>query len=103
MQKFIIIMFAFFVMLIATSIDRRFKLYETIDIDDEDVVDADAMISPPDKYSELLQIDQETRKRIAEYMRMNNYKLKAGRQTFIKNKPTYQELISSGFEFEKIY
>lgn len=102
MRRFLIILFAFALMLIATSWDRRIKDYSVMYVDDEDVVDALAMVEPPEKYSQLLQIDVETRKLIAEHMKMNNYKLKPGKQEFIKNNPTFKELVADNFKFVKI-
>ena len=60
------------------------------------------MVYPPEKYAPLLQIDINMRKRVAEYMRKNNYKLKSGKQEFIRNNPSFKELIEGGFQFEKI-
>lgn len=89
-------------MLIATAQDRRIRDYLQINIDENDIVDSKAMLNPPEKYSQLLKIDIETRKLVSEYMQMNNYKLKPGKQEFIKNNPTFKELISDGFKFSKI-
>lgn len=81
---------------------RQTKDYTTIYVEVEDVIDADAMISPPEKYSQLLQIDIEIRSNIAAYMKKNNLKLKNGKQKFIRNTPTLEELVNDGFVFEKI-
>ena len=100
--KRLIILIAFAVMLIATSWDRRIRDYIRIQVDEEDIIDAKAMLDPPKKYCQLLKINDETRKLVSEYMQMNNYKLKPGNQVFIKNNPTFKELISDGFKFVKI-
>ena len=102
MRKLLIILFVFILMIIATSWDRRIKDYESIFVDEEDIIDYNAMLQPPQKYSKLLHIDESTRKMVAEYMRMNNYKLSPGKQEFIKNNPTFKELVISGFKFETI-
>lgn len=81
---------------------RQTKDFASMDVDPEDVVDADAMISPPEKYSQLLQIDLDMRKQVADYMQKNNLKLKSGEQKFIRNNPTFKELTDDGFVFEKI-
>jgi hypothetical protein len=64
--------------------------------------DYEMMINPPEEYSALYQIDLSMREQVAEYMKTNNYKLKEGEQEFIKNDPTFDELINNGFLFEKI-
>ena len=102
MRKLLILLFALILMLIATSLDRRIKEYAVIYVDDKDILDANAMLSPPKKYSQLLLINLDTRKLVAEHMQMNHYKLKSGKQEFIKNNPTFKELVSENFEFEKI-
>ena len=83
---------------------RQTKDFAQINIDENDIVAADEMISPPDKYSQLLQIDLEMRVRVAEYMKQNNFKLKCGNQEFIRINPTFEELIGEefGFKFEPI-
>lgn len=79
---------------------RQTKDYAVMYVDENDFLDSEAMISPPEKYSQLLQIDLSMRKRIAEYMENNNYKLKSGKQEFIRNNPSFEELIEDGFQFE---
>lgn len=81
---------------------RQTKDYAIIYVDEDDVIDSNAMISPPEKYSQLLQIDINTREKVAEYMQENNFKLKSGKQDFIRNNPSVDELINGGFEFEEI-
>lgn len=81
---------------------RQTKDYDVIYVGSEDIVDAKVMISPPEKYSQLLQIDENMRKKVANYMKENNLKLKSGKQEFIRNNPTFDELIKNGFEFEAI-
>ena len=70
-------------------------------VESDDVINWEIMILPPEKYSQLLQIPLATREEVAEYMKKNNYKLKCQKQKFVRNNPTYEELID-GFEFEKI-
>lgn len=79
---------------------RQTKDYAEIYIDEGDTVDYLVIINPPDKYSQLLQIDMETREELAQYMKENNYKIKSGKHEFIRNNPTLNELISDGFLFE---
>ncbi len=81
---------------------RPDKHYAQMYVYEDDIVDGDAIISPPMQYSQLLQIDLEMRKRVAEYMDKNNYKLKGGEQEFIRVNPSFEELIEDGFQFEKI-
>ena len=80
---------------------RQTKVFAVMSVASEDVVNWEMMISPPEKYSQLLQIPLETREKVAEYMKKNDYKLKCQKQEFVRNEPTYKELID-GFEFEKI-
>ena len=102
MRKFILVMFAFFVMLVATSFDKRIKRYETFYVDEGDIIDCNAMMKPPKKYTVLMRISAVTRRQVAEHMQANHFKLKSGKQSFIKNNPTYEELVTAGFAFEKI-
>lgn len=81
---------------------RQTKDYAVMYVDAEDIVDAKVMISPPEKYLQLLQIDFEMRKQVAEYMENNNLKLKPGKQEFVRNNPTFKELVEDGFVFEMI-
>ena len=71
-------------------------------VEENDIVDCNMMMSPLDKYSQLLQISDEMRNKVSEYMRQNNLKLKSGKQEFIRNNPTFEELVNDGFIFEKI-
>lgn len=100
------IIFAIIVFMFAIVIAVIYKL-STIEVRQtkdyaEIYVDENAMVYPPEKYAPLLQIDINMRKRVAEYMRKNNYKLKGGKQEFIRNNPSFKELIEDGFQFEKI-
>lgn len=81
---------------------RQTKDYAEMYVDEVDVVDYSSIITPPEKYSQLLQIDLKVREELANYMKTNNYKLKSGRQEFIRNNPTIDELINDGFLFEKM-
>ena len=80
---------------------RQTKDYAVMSVESNDVINWEIMILPPEKYSQLLQIPLVTREEVAEYMKKNNYKLKCQKQKFVRNNPTYEELID-GFEFEKI-
>ncbi len=80
---------------------RQTKDYAVMTVDNNDVVNCEIMINPPEKYSQLLQIPLSTREKVAKYMRENNYKLKCQKQEFVRNNPTYEELIDN-FEFEKM-
>lgn len=97
----VIIIVAIFCILKNTTV-RTTKDYAVMYVDVEDIVDAEAMISPPEKYSQLLQIDLDMRKKVANYMEKNNLKLKSGKQRFVRIYPTLDELIDDGFEFEKM-
>lgn len=79
---------------------RQTKDYAQMYVDENDILDSEAVISPPEKYSQLLQIDLDMRKKVAEYMKKNNYKLKSGKQEFVRNNPSFKELIEDGFLFE---
>lgn len=81
---------------------RQTKDYAEMYVDEVDVVDYSSIITPPEKYSQLLQIDLKVREELASYMKTNNYKLKSGKQEFIRNNPTRDELINDGFVFEKM-
>ena len=81
---------------------RQTKDYAEMYVDEVDVVDYSSIITPPEKYSQLLQIDLAVREELANYMKTNNYKLKSGKQEFIRNNPTLDELINDGFAFEKM-
>lgn len=102
MNRILIISFAFVVMLIATSWDRRTRDYTVMVVDKNDIIDANAMLDPPEKYCQLLKIDLATRELVANHMRSKNYKLKAGKQIFVKNNPTFKELVFDNFKFEVI-
>ena len=71
-------------------------------VEQDDMVDWNVMMSPPEKYSQLIQISEEMRKKVSQYMKKNNLKLKSGEQEFIRNNPTFAELVNGGFQFEKI-
>jgi len=81
---------------------RQTKDFAVMYVDSEDVVDATVILSPPEKYSQLSEIDVKLRKRVSEYMKKNKLKLKSGKQEFVRNNPTFEELINDGFVFEKI-
>lgn len=68
----------------------------------KDIFDYEMMINPPEEYSALLQIDSSMRGKVAAYMKENDFKLSLGKQEFIRNNPTFEELIEDGFKFEKM-
>ena len=80
---------------------RTTKDYSIMYVDKNDIIDSETMINPPEKYSLLLKIDLKVRKKVAKYMKKNNFKLKTGNQEFITNDPTFKELIND-FVFESI-
>ena len=74
-------------------------------VDEGDVVDCHSMLIPPEKYSHLLQIEVDTRMEVATYMMENNYKLKSGKQEFLRTDPALDDLIGGeygSFVFEEI-
>lgn len=74
-------------------------------IDENDMIDHVAMLVPPEKYSQLLQIDFAMRKQVADYMAEKHLKLKSGKQTFIRLHPSFDELVDNGedgFQFDPI-
>ncbi len=81
---------------------RQTKDYAEMYVDPTDVIDSQALISPPENYSQLLQIDTDMRKKVAKHMEEHNYKLKSGKQVFVRNNPSFKELTEDGFVFEKI-
>lgn len=96
---FIVFLLAVFFKLSTVQL-RDISDYETINIQEDFTYEM--MISPPRKYSALLQIDLPTRKKVAKYMKKHHYKLKSGKQEFIKNNPTLKELLNQCFIFEKM-
>ena len=81
---------------------RQTKDYAEMYVDETDILDYSAIVSPPEKYSQLLQLNMETREKLSEYMKKNNFKLKSGKQEFVRNNPSLDELINDGFIFEKM-
>ena len=80
---------------------RQTKDFAIMYVDENSVLDGDAIVSPPQKYRQLLEIDLEMRKKLADYMKEHNLKLKSGKQRFVRNNPTFKELTENGFEFIK--
>lgn len=78
---------------------RQTKDYAEIYVDD--TFNYEMMLYPTEKYSALYQVDVEMREKVSDYMREHDYVLKKGRQEFIRNNPTFEELIRNGFLFEK--
>ena len=84
---------------------RMTKDFAEMIVDDEDMIDHVAMIVPPAKYDQLMQIDYGMRKQVADYMAENHLKLKSGKQTFVRINPSFDELVDNGeygFQFEPI-
>ena len=48
---------------------RQTKDYAIMVVEEDDIIDCDMTLSPPDKYSQLLQISDEMRKEVSEYMK----------------------------------
>ena len=86
---------------LCTTEIRQTKDYAEMFIEEGDMIDCSAILNPPEKYSQLLQIDTGIRQKLASYMEKNNYRLKYGKQEFVRNHPTADELIND-FVFEKI-
>lgn len=97
--------------------------YSQIYVEETDVIDYNIMRNPSQKYSVLLQLSDDLRYEISEYMKTNNYKLRSGEHNFriqytdsscrkfAKDKKWINALIYgeyvngkrlSGFMFEKI-
>lgn len=88
-----------------TTKARGTKDYAELYVDEDDMIDHAAMLVPPAKYDQLLQIDFEMRKQVAEYMAENHLKLKSGKQVFVRLHPSFEELVDNeedGFQFEPI-
>lgn len=66
------------------------------------VVDYQSFIMPNGETEQLEEIDENTRRKIADYMRSNNLKLKEGHHYFNRIDGTYDEYINQDFKFEKI-
>lgn len=58
------------------------KSETNIYIDDGDIIDGEAMMNPPEEYSQLLSIDEKVRKELGNYMIENNLRLEFGKQSF---------------------
>ena len=86
---------------LCTTEIRQTKDYAEMFIEEGDMIDYSVILNPPEKYSQLLQIDTEIRKKLASHMKKNNYRLRCGKQEFIRNHPTIDELIND-FVFEKM-
>ena len=90
---------------LSTTKARGTKDYAEMHVDEDDVIDHVAMLVPPAKYAQLLQIDYEIRKQVADYMEENHLKLKSGKQVFVRLHPSFEELVDNGedgFQFEPI-
>lgn len=81
---------------------RQTKDYAVIYVDPKDCVDFRMFLNPTEKYKALRQINSELRVKVAGYMKDNNLKLAAGKQEFVRNNPTFEELIENGFKFQQI-
>ena len=56
--------------------------YSQIYVEETDVIDYNIMRNPSQKYSVLLQLSDDLRYEISEYMKTNNYKLRSGEHNF---------------------
>lgn len=98
----VVVLIVFVIHRMNKTVVRQTKDYAIMYIGENDFIDSVAMKSPPDKFYQLLQINIGTRESVAAYMKKNNLKLKTGKQEFVRNNPTVDELIYDGFLFEKI-
>ncbi|MBQ6846496.1 MAG: hypothetical protein IJO61_05135 [Oscillospiraceae bacterium] len=95
--------------LLLTSCELNSRVIQTKDWDEiyvDDQFDYNDMMNPPEKYSQLEQIDKELRADVSKYMKENNLCLKRGKQDFVRINPSYEWLINDtdgyGFVFENI-
>ncbi len=81
---------------------RAVKDYATIEITPNDTADYMVFLHPSGKYRRLLELDDDVRYQIAEYMKENNLVLQVGEQEFCALlDATFEELINQDFKFEK--
>lgn len=103
---FLIVVCLLFLSSCGVSSHRVIQTKDWAEIFVDDEFDYNYMLNPPDKYKQILQIDKTLRADIAEYMENNNYRLKFGKQDFIRINPTYEWLIYDtdgyGFVFEEM-
>lgn len=81
---------------------RQTKDYNSFVVEKGEFADYRVFVYCNDKYQTLKQIGLEMRTEVANYMFLNNLKLCEGEQEFIRNEPTFNELINDNFKFEKI-
>ena len=81
---------------------RAVKHYATIEVMQEDVADYTVFLYPYGKYKRFLELDDDVRYQIAEYMKENDLVLQVGEQTFCALRDaTFEELTTQDFKFEK--
>ena len=78
------------------------KDYSQIVVEKNDIADYSIFIDVPEKYSELVQIEEPIRKTISLYMQANNFKLSEGTHEFTRIDGSLDEYINQEFQFEKI-
>lgn len=76
--------------------------YNTVVVNKNELVDYKLFLNPTGRFSVLNHINPVTRRKIAEYMKGNNYKLAEGEQMFNIVIDDYEEYISEDFKFERI-
>ena len=81
---------------------RAVKDYATIEITPDDTADYMVFLHPSGKYRRLLELDDDVRYQIADYMKENNLVLQVGEQEFCALlDATFEELVTECFKFEK--
>ncbi len=79
---------------------RTSKDFIVMYVDEDEIIDYNDMLNPPDEHPQLLYIDEVTRMKLSEYMRINNFVIAEGEHIFVGREPTYEELISEGTGFD---
>ena len=75
------------------------KTETVIYVDENDIIDSAAMIDPPEKYDKLLEIKEETRIELGNYMAENGYRLSSGEQRFFSFLSFKEMLELDNFKF----
>ncbi|MFC4775743.1 hypothetical protein ACFO9Q_02995 [Paenibacillus sp. GCM10023252] len=78
------------------------KQYGTIVVERTELVDYKVFLNPVGNFTALNQINSITRRKIAEYMKENNYKLVEGTHMFNITIDNFEIYISKDFKFERI-
>lgn len=81
---------------------RADKHYATIEITPDDTADYMVFLHPSGKYKRLLELNDDVRYQIADYMKENNLVLQVGEQEFCAVRDvSFEELTTQDFKFEK--